>query len=149
MEAHGVWYGVWGGEFLCEAARRRGAGAEGRVFGAEGEGVQLWAFWLLEFGIFRKRPRGATGNNGSGDTRDAQSPGRENAQWPGRGRFWCAVLATFASHGYTGVMKSEREVGVGLWVRPRGVTRYGRRSKRRLSTARKRNGPDAAKVRSR
>ena len=83
------------------------------------------------------------------DARDAQSPGRENAQWPGRGRFWCAVLATFASHGYTGVMKSEREVGVGLWVRPRGVTRYGRRSKRRLVTARKRNGPDAAHMQSR
>ena len=58
-------------------------------------------------------------------------------------------MATFASHGYTGVMKTEREVGVGLWVRPRGVIRYGRRSKRRLSTARRRNGPDAAKVRSR
>ena len=31
----------------------------------------------------------------------------------------------------------------------RGVTRFGRRSKRRLRTARGRNGPDAAKVRSR
>ena len=49
MEPHG--YG--GGGFLSEAGLRERAQAQGRVFGAGGEGVRIWAFWLWDFGIIR------------------------------------------------------------------------------------------------
>ena len=51
MEPHGVWGG--GGGFLSEAGLRERAQAQGRVFGAGGEGVRIWAFWLWDFGIIR------------------------------------------------------------------------------------------------
>ena len=51
MEPHG--YGGGGG-FLSEAGLRERAQAQGRVFGAGGEGVRIWAFWLWDFGIIRK-----------------------------------------------------------------------------------------------
>ena len=45
---------VWGGGgFLSEAGLRERAQAQGRVFGAGGEGVRIWAFWLWDFGIIR------------------------------------------------------------------------------------------------
>ena len=40
-----------GGGFLSEAGLRERAQAQGRVFGAGGEGVRIWAFWLWDFGI--------------------------------------------------------------------------------------------------
>ena len=43
-----------GGGFLSEAGLRERAQAQGRVFGAGGEGVRIWAFWLWDFGIIRK-----------------------------------------------------------------------------------------------
>ena len=52
-----------GGGFLSEAGLRERAQAQGRVFGAGGEGVRIWAFWLWDFGIIT-RPRCATGNTG-------------------------------------------------------------------------------------
>ena len=42
-----------GGGFLSEAGLRERAQAQGRVFGAGGEGVRIWAFWLWDFGIIR------------------------------------------------------------------------------------------------
>ena len=42
-----------GGGFLSEAGLRERAQAQGRVFGARGEGVRIWAFWLWDFGIIR------------------------------------------------------------------------------------------------
>ena len=45
--------GYGGGGFLSEAGLRERAQAQGRVFGAGGEGVRIWAFWLWDFGIIR------------------------------------------------------------------------------------------------
>ena len=42
-----------GGGFLSEAGLRERAQAQRRVFGAGGEGVRIWAFWLWDFGIIR------------------------------------------------------------------------------------------------
>ena len=42
-----------GGGFLSEAGLRERAQAKGRVSGAGGEGVRIWAFWLWDFGIIR------------------------------------------------------------------------------------------------
>ena len=47
--------GYGGGGFLSEAGLRKRAQAQGRVFGAGGEGVRIWAFWLWDFGITRKK----------------------------------------------------------------------------------------------
>ena len=47
--------GMGAGGFLSEAGLRERAQAEGRVFGAGGEGVRIWAFWLWDFGIIRKK----------------------------------------------------------------------------------------------
>ena len=70
--------------------KRKGSGGEILGFGP-------WSLVLLV-----TRPRCATGNG---------RRSRPGAQWPGRGenptcdeggRFWCAFLATFARHWYTG-----------------------------------------------
>ena len=50
VEPHGM---DGGGGFLSEAGLRERAQAQGRVFGAGGEGVRIWAFWLWDFGIIR------------------------------------------------------------------------------------------------
>ena len=89
-------YRYGGGGFFCEAARRRGAGAEGRVFGAEGEGVRVWAFWLLEFGIFKdpaaRRATTAAATPGTRNRPDAKTRNGPDAVAFGA-RFWPRLRA--------------------------------------------------------